>query len=201
MISTCVAKTKAEAPRRRGKPILPTLAGCATALLLWAVAGLFLYVVPATDAPGHADVLFVLGPPDDRLGYAEQLMEQGHADTLVVAVQQDSDSDPDLALCRERRAYRVVCFLPEPFTTQGEALTLQRLTTEYGWKSADVLTAQYHVTRARVILQRCFKGDLGLIAYQQDLPVLSFTNPRGSWAYIFAYQTAAFIKVALNQEC
>lgn len=103
------------------------------------------------------------------------------------------------AACKERRAYRVVCFNPEPVTTQGEARALQRLSARYGWKSVNVLTAEFHVTRARVILERCYKGDLRMIAHRQDRPLFSLT--RNSWAYIYAYETAAFIKVAANQDC
>lgn len=198
MTSTSISVTKAAALRQR---LLKTVIWCATALLFWAAAGLFLYVAPATNAPRHADVLFVLAPPDDRMKYAEQLMAQGYADTLAISVPMDDDGNLSSSLCNEKRPYRVLCFEPDPVTTQGEARALQSLSREYGWKSANVLTVQFHVARARVLLERCYQGDLNMVAYWQKLPLLSFTNPGRSWAFHYAYETAAFVKVTLNQDC
>jgi uncharacterized SAM-binding protein YcdF (DUF218 family) len=200
MTSTCISETKAAPRRRCRRLLLRTVAWCATALLLWAVTGLALYVVPATDAPRHADVLFVLAPQGDRTRYAEQLMDQGYAGTLAISAPRDTAGSS--ALCNEKRAYRIVCFDPDPVTTQGEARALQSLSEEHGWKSADVLTAQFHVTRARVLLQRCYTGDLGMIAYRQELPLLVLPYVgQSSWAYHYMYETAAFVKVALNPNC
>jgi uncharacterized SAM-binding protein YcdF (DUF218 family) len=200
MTKTCISETKRAAIGRRRKLFVRTVASCAMVVTLWAVTGVFLYVVPAVDAPRHADVLFVLAPQGDRTGYAEQLMDLGYAGTLAISAPQAKDGSA--ALCKEKRAYRIVCFDPDPVTTQGEARALQSLSKEYGWKSATVLTAQFHVTRARVLLQRCYKGELGMIAYRQELPLLVFPYlGRSSWAYHYAYETAAFVKVALNQDC
>lgn len=201
MTRTGISETKPAARRRHRKRFLLTGVGCLTALLLWATAGLFLYVAPAMDPPRHADVLFVLAPPNDRMSYAEQLMDQGYADTLAISAPLDQNGSLDSSLCNQKRAYRIVCFYPDPVTTQGEARALQSLSREYGWRSANVLTVQFHAARARVILERCYKGDLSMIAKWQDLPLLSISNPRSSWAYRYAYETAAFVKVGLNQDC
>lgn len=174
---------------------------CVTAALLWASAGVFLFVAPATNAPRKADVLFVLGPPDERVGYAEELMDQGYASTLAISVTPDDDGNPEPPICNTLRAYRVVCFVPDPYTTQGEARALRSMANEYGWKTADVLTVQSHVTRARIIIERCYKGSLSMVAYLQNLPLLSLEQPSRSWVYRYVYETAAFAKVALDQEC
>lgn len=169
-------------PRRWNRPFGKIVAMGAISSGLSAIVGLFLYVAPASDAPKHADVLFVLGPPDGRMKYAEQLMDQGYAGTIVVSVPLNKDGNPSFDLCHERRASRIVCFSPDPFTTQGEARVLESLSQENGWNSADVLTAQFHISRARVMVQRCYKGDLSMVAYGHTLPLLSLTNPAGSWA-------------------
>lgn len=175
------------------------LAATAAATLLLALIGVPLYVLPAADDhPGRADVLLVLAPTAGRMGYAENLMEQGYADMLAISAPLvEGGKEP--AACNERRTYRVLCFNPEPVTTQGEARALGRLSAKYGWKSVDVLTAEFHVTRARVILERCYQGDMSMIAYRQDRPLFAFTG--NSWAYIYVYETAAFVKVAANQDC
>ncbi|MEV8147975.1 ElyC/SanA/YdcF family protein [Arthrobacter sp. NPDC080073] len=162
--------------------------------VVWAVAGIFLYVAPPADEPKHADVLFVLGPPDQRMVYAERLMQQGYAPTLAVSSPVDQHGRYTADICGAQRAYRVICFHPDPFTTQGEARALKDLSDQYGWKSANVLTAQFHVTRARVIVSRCYEGDLHMVADRRGLPLIS-------WAYQYLYQTAAFVKVAIHPGC
>jgi uncharacterized SAM-binding protein YcdF (DUF218 family) len=201
MASNFVPEAKAAALRsRRGRLLLRTAAWGAAAVLLWAATGLLLYVAPAADAPRPADVLFVLAPQGDRTRYAEHLMDQGYAGTLAISAPQDKDGTA--ALCKEKRTYRIVCFDPDPVTTQGEARALQRLSKLYGWKSANVLTAQFHVTRARILLQRCYQGDLGMIAFSTETPLLVLPYvERSSWTYHFVYETAAFVKVAINQDC
>ncbi|MFH5878510.1 YdcF family protein [Arthrobacter sp. NA-172] len=181
-----------------------TLRACAVIGALataWAIAGIFLYVVPPADDPAHADVLFVLGPPDQRISYAEQRMQQGYAPTLAFSSPTGKDGRFEADICNTGRPYRVICFRPDPFTTQGEARALRDLSSQHGWKSADVLTAQFHVTRSRVIVDRCYKGEPHMLAYRNGLPLVSLTDPTYSWAYQYLYQTAAFVKVPLHAEC
>ncbi len=63
-----------------------------------------------------------------------------------------------------------------------------------GWSSATVITFTPHVTRARVIFERCFAGDLLMVP---DTDPLSFEQ----WVEQYVYQTAAFVKVAANPGC
>ncbi|WP_172465446.1 YdcF family protein [Arthrobacter sp. Hiyo1] len=170
-------------------------------MIVWAVVGIFLYVAPPADQPKHADVLFVLGPPDQRIGYAEQLMQQGYSPTIAVSSPIGKDGKFEAGICTAQRPYRIICFNPDPFTTQGEARELKNLSDQYGWKSANVLTAQFHVTRARVIVSRCYGGDLHMIAQHRSLPLVSLSRPTSSWAYQYLYQTAAFVKVAIHPDC
>ncbi|UYY80850.1 YdcF family protein [Arthrobacter sp. YA7-1] len=194
-------ETQAKPPTRKKRLFFRSFAVIAALAIVWAVTGIFLYVAPASDEPQHADVLFVLGPPDQRMVYAEQLMQQGYAPTLAVSSPIGKDGRFTADICGAHRPYRVICFHSDPFTTQGEARELRSLSQQYGWKSANVLTAQFHVSRARVIVRRCYAGDLHMIAERMDLPVFSFTDPTYSWAYQYLYQTAAFVKVAIHPDC
>jgi len=194
-------ETQANPPVRKKRLFFRSLAVLAALAIFWAVAGIFLYVAPPSDQPKHADVLFVLGPPDQRMVYAEQLMQQGYAPTLAVSSPVDKDGRFESDICGAQRSYRIICFHSDPFTTQGEARALKNLSDQYGWKSANVLTAQFHVTRAQVIVARCYTGDLHMVADRMDLPFVSLTNPTYSWAYQYLYQTAAFIKVAIHPDC
>ncbi|MCI0139993.1 YdcF family protein [Arthrobacter bambusae] len=194
-------ETQATPPTRKKRLFFRSIAVVATLAIVWAVAGIFLYVAPPSDEPQHADVLFVLGPPDQRMVYAEQLMQQGYAPTLAVSSPVDQHGRFEAGICGDHRSYRIICFNPDPFTTQGEARALKNLSVQYGWKSANVLTAQFHVTRARVIVSRCYTGDLQMVADRRSLPVISLINPTDSWAYQYLYQTAAFVKVAIHPSC
>lgn len=193
--------TQAGRPTRKRGPLRTFVTVIAALAVVWVVAGIFLYVTPPSDQPKRSDVLFVLGPPDNRVSYAEKLMKQGYAHTLAVSSPVDKDGMFEAEICNAHRPYRVICFNPDPFTTQGEARALKDLSAQHGWKSADVLTAQFHVTRARVIVSRCFSGKLQMVADRMDLPVFSLTRPSYSWAYQYLYQTAAFVKAAVHPEC
>lgn len=126
-------------------------------------------------------------------------MDDGYARTLVISAPvNDATTRPPI--CTQKREYRIICFAPDPITTQGEARALRTLSEKHEWNSANVLTAQFHVTRARIILGRCYTGDLKMIAFKQPMPLLS-PELDGSWAYHFAYESAAFVKVALNPDC
>lgn len=187
-------------PARLRRLLRTTRAYCAAAMLAWIIAGVSVYAPGSEAAAKPADVLLVLAPPADRMGYAEQLMAQGYAHTLVVSVPLGKN-DPVSAVCREKRAYPILCFAPSPVTTQGEARALRSLAAKYGWTSATVITGPSHVPRAQVLLQRCFKGTLDVVANHHPLPLISLMDPRQSWAFQYTYETAAFVKVAVNQDC
>lgn len=57
----------------------------ATAFVVCIVTGLILFV-PATTISRRADALLVLAPADDRMLYAQELMDEGIAGTLAVSV-------------------------------------------------------------------------------------------------------------------
>lgn len=187
-------------PKRKRASLVQFCVLASVVVTVWAVAGYSLYVDPEVDRPGHADVLLVLAPvPDDRLDYAKWLMEQGHADTLAVSVPSSAANGPTAKICDEPQSYRVVCFDPEPVTTRGEARALRDLSETYGWESADVLTAQSHASRTRVLMERCFNGVLQVIPEWQQLPPVSLST--NSWAYRYIYETAAFVKVVATTKC
>lgn len=171
----------------------------AIAALLLSIPAFFLLVTPDSDPPGQADALLVLGPPNDRIRYAEQIMTQGYAGTLVISNPASHVGDP--APCEAQRAYKIVCFDPEPATTRGEARALRRLAAEHGWDSVQVLTVPWHFSRARIVLERCYDGRLSLTPYEQSLPIFSLSRPARSWAYLFTYESAALIQAALTEDC
>src|SRR6478609_7204705 len=111
-------ETQAKPPTRKKRLLFRSVAVIAALAIVWALAGVFLYVAPPSDEPKHADVLFVLGPPDQRMVYAEQLMQQGYAPTLAVSSPIGKDGRFTADICGDHRSYRILCFNPDPFTTQ-----------------------------------------------------------------------------------
>lgn len=168
---------------------------------LWATGGLFFYLAPVGNERSHAAALLVLAPTDGRLEYAELLMEQGYADVLVISVPPPEYGVDDNVSCDQKRSYPVVCFQPYPVTTQGEARGLQLLASAYGWTRVNVVTDKSHAPRAGLLMARCFPGEVSMLSPQDDLPLMSLTQPRGSWAYRYIYETAAFVKMLLNPGC
>ncbi|PPF80027.1 YdcF family protein [Subtercola sp. Z020] len=154
------------------------------------------YVWPPTDAPAASDVVYVIGPPTPtRLKIAERMVAQGLTSNVVVSVPANGQfAASTLAICTEPQTFSVECVTPDPFTTQGEARMLRSLAAAHGWTSATVVTFTPHVERARILMSRCFSGQLRMVADTYHL------TP-ASWAYQMTYQTFAFAKVLLEPGC
>lgn len=156
------------------------------------------YVFPHTDRPAKTDVVFVIGPPTtSRLALAEKMVKKGLSTNVMISVSPDGryNSAKNISLCEDESSrYRVYCGVPDPFTTQGEARWLKAMAAEHGWTSATVITFTPHITRARVLMDRCFTGDLRMVADRRPLSL-------DTWVYQYLYQTGAFLRVAIDQDC
>jgi uncharacterized SAM-binding protein YcdF (DUF218 family) len=132
-------------------------------LLSLAVAGLVAVEVrfvldPAEQNPRHADAVVVLSGDHLRLGKALELMTRRVAPTLVISDGRARGWRQANRLCRGRARFRVVCFRPDPYSTRGEARAIARMAATRGWRSVLVVTSTYHVTRARLLFDRCVHG-------------------------------------------
>lgn len=173
------------------KAMVAALIGVVAVPALAIAAGLPFYVFPRVDLPGRSDVIYVIGPPtSSRIELAQGMLDAGLSDTLLLSVP-DPEEHP---LCDAHAAFTVYCSRPEPFTTQGEARELSAMAAEHGWTSATVITFTPHVTRTRLLMERCFAGTLRVTA--DTTPLLL-----AEWAHQYFYQTGAFVKVALNPGC
>ncbi len=165
--------------------------------LTWLVGGYFVIVRPATDLPARVDAIFVLGPPDvsDRLDLAARYAREGYASNLVVSA---AVLPAQRAVCEHgvpgAPQVRVTCFQPEPATTRGEAEQLRRLVAAHHWSSVLVVTSTYHISRARMILQRCYSGRLLMVPARRGIGA-------ADWAYQYLYQTGGYAKALLNPGC
>jgi uncharacterized SAM-binding protein YcdF (DUF218 family) len=130
--------------------------------LLAAVVALVLRfdVFPSTDEPGRVDAVVVLAGGSERLPAALELLGKGVGPVLVL----DPDRPSWRALCGRTRPYRVLCYQPVPYSTRGEARAVARFARERGWDSIAIVTSTYHVTRARMLFERCFDGRVAVVS-------------------------------------
>ncbi|MEX3509032.1 YdcF family protein [Kocuria carniphila] len=158
---------------------------------------------PRTDEPAMSDALLVLGPPDtQRMATAQGLMERGIAPVLVIATPDAQPYDPpalvqyyeDKDFCTPRTDYEVICFQPNPSTTQGEAMRLRDLAAERGWDTVTAVTFKQHVPRARMILERCYHGELRMSATDYEFAPLRTLRQ-------YVYQSGGYVKAWLTPGC
>jgi uncharacterized SAM-binding protein YcdF (DUF218 family) len=145
--------------------LLLVLAGLVVA---WLAACLVLFVWPPAEgsAPARVDVVVVLSGNKRRLPPALALIRKGVAPVLALSTVQRTRHWPQAErLCAAHRyaGARVVCFTAVPFSTRGEARTVSRLARERGWRSVVVVTSTFHVTRARMLFRRCYRGPLTVL--------------------------------------
>jgi uncharacterized SAM-binding protein YcdF (DUF218 family) len=131
---------------------------------LWGTAAAVLVQAP-TDPAHPADALVVFaGGRGERLSKAESLLRQDAAPTLVISNGRDARWPAANRLCASRQRFEVLCPQPHPDTTQGEARMVRDLAARRGWRSVAVVTSTYHAGRARLLLRRCFDGQLEVVA-------------------------------------
>ncbi|HEY0415632.1 MAG TPA: YdcF family protein [Gaiellaceae bacterium] len=133
-------------------------------LLAAALAGLAIYLFGThrDDTPIKADAVVVLAGTLQRLPVGVELMRRRYAPLLVVSLSDPKTVD-QRAVCDHPQAFRVICFHARPFATRGEAREIGRLARQRGWKRIDVVTSYFHITRARILIRRCYPGELRMV--------------------------------------
>lgn len=136
-------------PLRR--TVLVATAVLATGALALTAWGVFL-LKPRADGPARADAVVMLAGADDgRHLYARDLVEAGHADTLLVSNPGGNAELVARRLCTgiaRPAGAEVVCFSPEPRTTWGEARAVAAIAEARGWERVLVVTNRPHTLRA-----------------------------------------------------
>lgn len=178
-------------PIRRSRPRWTRwIVGVAVACLAYVLVMTPVLVFPRTDNVTHVDVVLVLGPAVPwRMDQARELADQGVTQNVLVSVPGSRDTWPEECRQPDQAGFTVVCFRPDPFTTQGEARELRAQMQAHGWTTAAAITMTPHVARARMIIDRCVPGGVQMIGGGHRSPA--------EWAYNYVYQGAGFVKAFL----
>ena len=149
----------------------------AAALGGWLTVALALFAFPDTEEPGRADAVVVLAGEKRRLPRGLELVRARVAPVLVVSA--DRRRPVERRVCAGRAGVRAICFRPDPYSTRGEARAIARLARSRGWRTLVVVTSSFHAHRARLIVERCFDGEVRMVASEVDrrwLPVYLATE-------------------------
>jgi len=150
-----------------------------------------LFVWPQQGMPSRVDAIVMLNGPGDRLDTALGLARAHRAPTLVISL--GSPWWYTKACAAKIPKVTVICFIPDPRTTRGEAEFAGRLARRYHWHSIVVVTSTPQGTRARLRVGRCVSGKIYLIGG----PL-----PPSQWPHEIAYEWGATIKaLVLQRSC
>jgi hypothetical protein len=115
-----------------------------------------LFVWPPTDAPQHVAAVVALDGYPNRTGKAIALAREGYASTVLLSVLAKS-----VPVCRTHvPGVHIVCFVPDPVTTRGEAEFATRMAARRHWDRLMVVASTTQTTRARIDFKRCYSGTL-----------------------------------------
>jgi len=150
----------------------------------------WLLVWPAQGMPARVSAIVMLAGPGDRMPVALRLADEHRARVLVVSQGSHGYGSP----CPSAPSgLRLICFDPNPADTRGEAEFVGRLAKRYDWSSLVLVTSRPQATRARLLMERCFRGPV----YVVTAPL-----PAGSWPYQIAYGWGALIKaLVVTRAC
>lgn len=168
----------------------------ATLSLGWFGFALYAFqLAPSSALSGSADAVVVLaGSPSDRLSTAQRHVEAGVSSVLLISTA-ESDYQPDPHQCQPQLTdVRVLCFVPSPENTRGEAQGIAKAIKQHGWNSVVVVTSRYHATRAAVLVSQCTSAKVQVVASN---PSLDFDN----WVWMSVQESAGLVDAMIRPEC
>lgn len=164
-------------------------------LVGWLILCFLVVQHPTENRLTHSDAVVVLGPPNgDRISTALDILAQGLTTNVVVSLPAPVFGGANHLCEGPPPGVTVTCFVPSPGTTQGEAEEVGRLARQHGWTSVIVVTSKYHVSRARVIFDRCLSGRVEVVSTHETISA-------AQWAYQYLYQTAGYLKALIHSSC
>ena len=162
------------------------------ALLILVAADLAVFVWPPSDAPRRTDLVVILGPWQQlsRPATGAALVRRYPGTRLLVSVYDMSECP---LLRRMTGVSTADCFVPDPFTTRGEARSAAAYAMEHGLRSMTMVTTADQLVRGGVRFRRCFDGPVHLVEADSTLHFRLSRLP---------YQNEATVKaLVLERSC
>jgi hypothetical protein len=158
-------------PRSRPKRLRVLLAVAGALLAVFVAASAVLFVFPASDQPRHVDAILSLNGENEpaREALAVSLANRGYAPVLVF-----SQGHSHTTKCPKGVHARVICFEAVPDRTAGEVEYAASLAHRYGWKSVMIVPGRAQATRARMLLKRCYSGQIAVVTASVPLTHLPY---------------------------
>ena len=139
------------------------------------VATALLLVWPQQGMPARVDAIVMMNGPGDRLGTALELGWERKAPVLVIS--RGSSYFGQGNFCAPRLpGVKVICFDPNPPTTQGEAEFIGRLASRYHWRTVALVTITPQITPGRIWLGRCLPQGTTVYAVAAPLRALQWPD-------------------------
>jgi uncharacterized SAM-binding protein YcdF (DUF218 family) len=137
-------------------------------VLAWVLAVSAAFALRHGGRPFHANAVVVLEGSKARLPVGLKLVREGYAPLLVIS--EGDRKTLEASLCAPHQVVvhaHVLCFHADPLSTRGEAEFIGRLAAKRGFSRIDVVTSQFHIFRATIVIQRCYHGALRMVGAPQ----------------------------------
>jgi uncharacterized SAM-binding protein YcdF (DUF218 family) len=168
------------------------LGATAFVLVVFALLTMRLFFRPSIDTTSNVDAIVVLGGEGKRIERGIELARAGFADQLLVSEAGGGEFHYRDVCKLPPAGLTTYCFDPQPRSTRGEARAIARLAADYGWTRIIVVASTDQITRARMIIGRCFGGEITMV----DVASADSAFYRG------AYEWGALVKaVVVNRDC
>lgn len=182
--------SRSRLPKIQSRRVRRALIVVVVVLIIFCAITARLFIFPVTGMPTRVDAIVVPGGPGNRIALGLKLAEEDRAEYLILS--EGQYVPPNLCGTHVGGA-SVLCFQPNPATTQGEAEGTARLARKYGFQSIVLITTPDQTWRAELRFRRCYSGHV----YGVTTPL-----PLSMWPDQIAYQWAATVKAeVVNRGC
>lgn len=159
-------------------------------ILLTVSSALALLRAASDDEVVAPDVVVVLGGGSgERVALGRVLAEQ-HEVPLVLSEGAILEGWRAGLACNER----ILCEMPDPQATRGEARMVAALADLHGWDRVAVTTSRFHVGRSRLLMRQCL-DDVAVVGAERDVAL-----PQHLWSYS-REATATVAAVTVHRAC
>ena len=151
------------------------------------------FVWPTQGMPSRVDAIVMLDGVGDRLNTALDLARERRASFLVISY---TPLGPHWwtggsACAPKVTEAKVICFMPNPPTTRGEAEFIGRVARQYHWHSIVLVATAPQDPVALLRARRCFSGNVYIV---------NASFPASEWPYQVAYYWGGLLRAFFLQR-